>query len=106
MSCAPDFVSEEELQSYHIAVKWPVDKEGNEEGKWRCKEVTSEEGEMPAQEEEEEEEEMREQGDNQLLRPGEEEEEETACQYWNLYSTEDVELWDIKWLNKDDCRSL
>ncbi|XP_040027441.1 aspartate--tRNA ligase, mitochondrial isoform X2 [Gasterosteus aculeatus] len=33
MSCAPDFVSEEELQSYHIAVKWPVDKEGNEEGK-------------------------------------------------------------------------
>lgn len=24
MSCAPDLVSEEELKSYHISVKWPA----------------------------------------------------------------------------------
>uniref|UniRef100_A0A8C3G954 Aspartyl-tRNA synthetase 2, mitochondrial n=1 Tax=Cyclopterus lumpus TaxID=8103 RepID=A0A8C3G954_CYCLU len=40
MSCAPDFVSEEELKSYHISVKWPAErgagegaKRGDEEGK-------------------------------------------------------------------------
>ncbi|KAM8849247.1 aspartate--tRNA ligase, mitochondrial [Spinachia spinachia] len=32
MSCAPDFVSEEELKSYHISVKWPVDKEQEKRG--------------------------------------------------------------------------
>lgn len=32
MSCAPDLVSEEELKSYHISVKWPAE-EGGEEGK-------------------------------------------------------------------------
>uniref|UniRef100_A0A8C3ANH5 Aspartyl-tRNA synthetase 2, mitochondrial n=1 Tax=Cyclopterus lumpus TaxID=8103 RepID=A0A8C3ANH5_CYCLU len=39
MSCAPDFVSEEELKSYHISVKWPAErgagegaKRGDEEG--------------------------------------------------------------------------
>ncbi|XP_035527406.1 aspartate--tRNA ligase, mitochondrial [Morone saxatilis] len=26
MSCAPDFVSEEELKSYHISVKWPTER--------------------------------------------------------------------------------
>lgn len=29
MSQAPDFVSEEELDSYHIAVKWPTEEEGD-----------------------------------------------------------------------------
>ncbi|XP_034075856.1 aspartate--tRNA ligase, mitochondrial isoform X2 [Gymnodraco acuticeps] len=33
MSCAPDFVSEEELKSYHISVNWPAEQEGGEEGK-------------------------------------------------------------------------
>ncbi|KAM6989133.1 aspartate--tRNA ligase, mitochondrial [Tautogolabrus adspersus] len=34
MSCAPDFVSEEDLKSYHISVKWPTEQEGGgEEGK-------------------------------------------------------------------------
>ncbi|XP_029309934.1 aspartate--tRNA ligase, mitochondrial isoform X2 [Cottoperca gobio] len=34
MSCAPDFVSEEELKSYHISVKWPTEQAGGgEEGK-------------------------------------------------------------------------
>lgn len=31
MSQAPDFVSEEELDSYHIAVKWPTESNGAEE---------------------------------------------------------------------------
>uniref|UniRef100_A0A8C4DQW0 Aminoacyl-transfer RNA synthetases class-II family profile domain-containing protein n=1 Tax=Dicentrarchus labrax TaxID=13489 RepID=A0A8C4DQW0_DICLA len=31
MSCAPDFVSEEELKSYHISVKWPTERGGEEE---------------------------------------------------------------------------
>ncbi|XP_038574801.1 aspartate--tRNA ligase, mitochondrial isoform X1 [Micropterus salmoides] len=33
MSCAPDFVSEEELKSYHISVKWPTQRGGGEEVK-------------------------------------------------------------------------
>ncbi|XP_041805328.1 aspartate--tRNA ligase, mitochondrial [Chelmon rostratus] len=33
MSCAPDFVSEEELKSYHIAVTWPAERDGGEGGK-------------------------------------------------------------------------
>ncbi|XP_063741972.1 aspartate--tRNA ligase, mitochondrial isoform X2 [Eleginops maclovinus] len=33
MSCAPDLVSDEELQSYHISVNWPAEQEGGEEGK-------------------------------------------------------------------------
>lgn len=33
MSHAPDFVSEEELESYHISVKWPTENEGVEETK-------------------------------------------------------------------------
>uniref|UniRef100_A0A3Q3G6A1 Aspartyl-tRNA synthetase 2, mitochondrial n=1 Tax=Labrus bergylta TaxID=56723 RepID=A0A3Q3G6A1_9LABR len=35
MSCAPGFVSEEDLKSYHISVKWPTEREGGggEEGK-------------------------------------------------------------------------
>ncbi|XP_068557562.1 aspartate--tRNA ligase, mitochondrial [Cebidichthys violaceus] len=33
MSCAPDFVSEEELESYHISVKWPAERGAGEEGK-------------------------------------------------------------------------
>uniref|UniRef100_UPI0037E7B4B6 aspartate--tRNA ligase, mitochondrial n=1 Tax=Semicossyphus pulcher TaxID=241346 RepID=UPI0037E7B4B6 len=28
MSCAPDFVSDEELKSYHISVKWPTERGG------------------------------------------------------------------------------
>ncbi|XP_070701257.1 aspartate--tRNA ligase, mitochondrial [Pempheris klunzingeri] len=32
MSCAPDFVSEEELKSYHISVKWPTERGGGGEG--------------------------------------------------------------------------
>jgi aspartyl-tRNA synthetase len=31
MSRAPDFVSEDELKSYHIAVNWPAGDEGNQE---------------------------------------------------------------------------
>uniref|UniRef100_A0A8C4DJP8 Aminoacyl-transfer RNA synthetases class-II family profile domain-containing protein n=1 Tax=Dicentrarchus labrax TaxID=13489 RepID=A0A8C4DJP8_DICLA len=34
MSCAPDFVSEEELKSYHISVKWPTEDEQTASG--RC----------------------------------------------------------------------
>ncbi|XP_054458644.1 aspartate--tRNA ligase, mitochondrial [Anoplopoma fimbria] len=33
MSSAPDFVSEEELKSYHISVKWPAEPGAGEEGK-------------------------------------------------------------------------
>ncbi|KAF1383298.1 hypothetical protein PFLUV_G00130400 [Perca fluviatilis] len=34
MSCAPDLVSEEELKSYHISVKWPAERgRGGQEGK-------------------------------------------------------------------------
>ncbi|KAI3375346.1 hypothetical protein L3Q82_021837 [Scortum barcoo] len=33
MSCAPDSVSEEELKSYHIAIKWPAERGAGEEGK-------------------------------------------------------------------------
>ncbi|XP_062284969.1 aspartate--tRNA ligase, mitochondrial [Scomber scombrus] len=33
MSRAPDFVSEEELKSYHISVKWPTEEGGEGEGK-------------------------------------------------------------------------
>uniref|UniRef100_A0A4W6BMD0 Aspartyl-tRNA synthetase 2, mitochondrial n=1 Tax=Lates calcarifer TaxID=8187 RepID=A0A4W6BMD0_LATCA len=34
MSCAPDLVSEEELKSYHISVRWPTEQGGGgEEGK-------------------------------------------------------------------------
>ncbi|XP_068605111.1 aspartate--tRNA ligase, mitochondrial [Brachionichthys hirsutus] len=31
MSCAPDLISEEELKAYHIAVKWPEEREQEEE---------------------------------------------------------------------------
>lgn len=31
MSCAPDLVSEEELKSYHISVKWPAEQGGGKE---------------------------------------------------------------------------
>ncbi|KAM9349135.1 aspartate--tRNA ligase, mitochondrial [Symphorus nematophorus] len=33
MSCAPDLVSEEELKSYHISVRWPTERGGGGEGK-------------------------------------------------------------------------
>ncbi|XP_053294655.1 aspartate--tRNA ligase, mitochondrial [Pleuronectes platessa] len=33
MSRAPDFVSEEELKSYHISIRWPTEQGGEEEGK-------------------------------------------------------------------------
>ncbi|XP_058506493.1 aspartate--tRNA ligase, mitochondrial [Solea solea] len=33
MSHAPDLVSEEELKSYHISVRWPTDEGGEDEGK-------------------------------------------------------------------------